>query len=40
MRVADEVVKCSDEGTVVEDNSVIGDPDGEVQVYGKTILSI
>lgn len=28
------------EGVVVEDNSVIGDPDGEVQVYGKTILSI
>ena len=28
------------DGVVVEDNSVIGDPDGEVQVYGKTILSI
>lgn len=28
------------EGAVVEDNAVIGDPDGNVQVYGKTNLSI
>ena len=28
------------EGAVVEDNAVIGDPDGDIQVYGKTNLSI
>lgn len=28
------------EGVVVEDNAVIGDPEGGVEVYGKTILSI
>ena len=28
------------EGAVVEDNAVIGDPEGNVQVYGKTNLSI